>query len=141
MRVVADTNTLVSGSLWPGVPRQLLDLARTGACQLITSEPLLNELAAVLGRGKFQGRLERAGLTVESLLGTYRRLAQVVSPAPIPPTVLSDPADDQVLAAALSGQAHLIVSGDADLLTLSTFRGIRILTARQAISVLAEISG
>ncbi len=139
MRVVADTNTLVSGSLWPGVPRQLLDMARAGACQLITSEPLLNELA--LGRGKFQGRLERAGLSVESLLSTYRHLSQVVSPATIPPTVLSDPADDQVLAAALSGEADLIVSGDADLLTLNSFRGIRILTARQAISVLAELRG
>ena len=52
-----------------------------------------------------------------------------------------DPDDDHVLACALTAKADLIVSGDADLLTLNSFRGIRLLTARQVLSVLAELGG
>ena len=44
MRVVADTNTLISGSLWHGPPRRVLDAARDGTITLYTSAVLLAEL-------------------------------------------------------------------------------------------------
>jgi predicted nucleic acid-binding protein len=56
-------------------------------------------------------------------------LVTIVSPAPIPPTVLRDPADDAVLAAAIGAGADLIVSGDAHLPNLKSFQGIDIVTA------------
>jgi uncharacterized protein len=45
MRIVADTNTVLSGLLWLGPPRRLLDLARERAITLYTSPTLLAELA------------------------------------------------------------------------------------------------
>ena len=139
MRVVADTNTVVSGSLWPGKPRTLLDVARAGACQLVTSQPLLNELTTVLMRSKFQGRLIRAGKTVAALLTAYRDLTEEVAPANIPPTILADAADDAVLAAALGGDADLIVSGDAHLLNLGRFHHLRIVTVDEALALIAAL--
>ncbi len=53
MRVTADTNTIVSGSLWHGNPRRVLDAAHDGLIELFTSKILLEELKDVLGRGKF----------------------------------------------------------------------------------------
>ena len=103
MSIVTDTNTVVSGSLWPGKPRTLLDTARSGAFQLVTSRPLLDEFTRVITRTKFQGRIERAGQTVTALLAAYRDLAEEVVPANITPTIIADPADDAVLAAALGG--------------------------------------
>jgi putative PIN family toxin of toxin-antitoxin system len=44
MRLVLDTNVVVSGMLWRGAPRRLLELARTGDIQLFTSPELLSEL-------------------------------------------------------------------------------------------------
>jgi uncharacterized protein len=91
MRIVADTNTLVSGLLWSGKPRALLDAARAEAIELLTSTTLLEELTAVLGRTKFQRRIQRVGTSVPELLTVYRELAEEVTPAEIPPTILAEP--------------------------------------------------
>lgn len=138
MRVVADTNTVVSGLLWHGPPRQLLEAARAGTITLVTSAALLEELERVLGRPKFSARIERAGLTVAELIARYRDIAEQVTPADIPPTIVADPDDDAVLAAAVGGSADLIVSGDGDLLGLGGFRDIRILRATEAVAVSAQ---
>ena len=52
MKIVLDTNTVISGLLWKGAPRQILDLARAGSLTLFTSPDLLAELAGVLEREK-----------------------------------------------------------------------------------------
>jgi uncharacterized protein len=140
MRVVADTNTLVSGLLWSGKPRALIDAARTGAVQLLTSSVLLDELTGVLGRTKLQRRMQRVGTSAPELLTVYRELAEEVTPADIPPTILADPDDDAVLAAALGGgQAELIVSGDSDLLNQARFLDIHIVTVSEALILLASL--
>ena len=59
----------------------------------------------------------------------------IVTPATIAPTIAEDPADDAVLACALSARADLIVSGDKrHLLTLAVWQGISVVTAREAVS-------
>ena len=63
MRIVINTNLLVSALISPGLPRRLLDAARAGEFELCTSEVLLAELLGVLGRAKFAGRLAQAGLS------------------------------------------------------------------------------
>jgi len=67
MRIVADTNTVLSGLLWPGPPRRLLDLARQRAFTLCTSPILLAELAEVIARDKFVQRVLAAGLSACAL--------------------------------------------------------------------------
>jgi len=133
MRIVADTNTVVSGLLWQGMPRRLIDRARQQAFMLCTSPILIAELANVLGRRKFERRQHDAGLTAEALVQDYARLAEVVESAPLPQPVSRDPDDDQVLACAIAAHANLIVSGDDDLLSLGSHQGILILTAGQAV--------
>jgi len=68
VHVVADTNTVISGLLWHGPPRQVLDAARTGTLALSTSAALLAELAEVLQRPKFAERLARANVTPYTLV-------------------------------------------------------------------------
>jgi predicted nucleic acid-binding protein len=67
-----------------------------------------------------------------------RSLAVVVSPTTVARVVLTDPDDDHVLAAALTGAADLIASGDKrDLLPLGSYQGIPIVTAKQALERIA----
>lgn len=129
MRVVADTNTLVSGLLWHGNPRRVLDAARAGTLQMYTTAALLAELEEVLQRPKFAQRLSVAGVTSHTLVLGYAALARLVEPAEIAPVILADPDDDAVLACAVAAHAEIIVSGDSHLLDLKDYEGILIVTA------------
>jgi putative PIN family toxin of toxin-antitoxin system len=139
MRVVADTNTVVSGLLWRGAPRQVLDAARTGTIALFVSSALLAELDEVLSREKFSERLERAGVTARELVLGYGTLASRVEPALIAPMVADDPDDDAVLACAYAAQAEAIVSGDSHLLTLKEYQGIPILATTDLLVRLSKL--
>ena len=137
MRVVADTNIVVSGLLWRGNPRRVLDSARDGIIELFTSSTLLEELEDVLGREKFATRLEAADVTVSELVLGYEALATVIEAEAIEPVILADPDDDAVLTCALAAQSEVITSGDNHLLALKQHQKIRILTASE---LLAELS-
>jgi uncharacterized protein len=131
MRVVADTNIVISGLLWRGNPRRVLDAAREGKIDLFTSAVLLTELEDVLGRDRFKKHLESAGVAAHELVLGYAALASVIQPASIDPVILADPDDDAVLACAVTAQAEIIVSGDNHLLRLSQYRDMPILTVAE----------
>jgi len=131
MKVVLDTNTVISGLFWKGAPRQVLDLARNGVFTLFTSPELLAELADVLGREKFAKHMERIQVTVDDLVYGYAALSHTIRPAKIKPVILADPEDDKVLACAKAAKAEVITSGDGHLLGLKTYEGILILTVNQ----------
>jgi uncharacterized protein len=136
MKIVLDTNTVISGLLWKGAPRQILDLARSGSLTLFTSPELLAELANVLERKKFSARLVLAETNVDELVYGYAALAKTIRPAKIKPVIKADPDDNKVLACAKAAKAEIITSGDDHLLNLKEYEGIRILTVNQ---LLAEV--
>ena len=137
MKIVLDTNTVVSGLLWYGAPRQVLDQARLGNLTLYTSVDLLAELSDVLHRKKFALRLQRAGVQADDLLLGYAALAEVIQPRSIQPVIRDDPDDDMVLACALACHADFIVSGDHHLLDLGEYKRISILNVN---AILTRIS-
>lgn len=132
MRIVIDTNVLLSGLLWHSTPHALLNHARSGTAELVMSHALLEELAEVIARRKFAAILERTTRTPERILSEIQALAEIVVAPPLPLPVCRDPDDDAVLACALAAHADLIVSGDDDLLTLKEFQHIPIISAAQA---------
>jgi putative PIN family toxin of toxin-antitoxin system len=133
MRVVADTNTIVSGLLWRGTPHLLLDHAREGTIKLLTSPALLMELEDVLRRPKFAQRLEMAGVEAHDLALDYAALAEIVEPDVVETVIEDDPDDDEVLACALTAGADVIASGDRHLMALGEYRGILVLSASELI--------
>jgi putative PIN family toxin of toxin-antitoxin system len=128
---------VVSGLLWSGAPRQVLDAARAGQVTLFTTLVLLAELDDVLGRPKFGARLHAAGVHAQTLVVGYAALATLVTPAPLAPVILADPDDDAVLAGAVAAQATAIISGDQHLLALGSYQHIPILTAPDAVARLS----
>jgi putative PIN family toxin of toxin-antitoxin system len=137
VRVVLDTNTLVSAILSPlGPPRRLLDDARAQVFELCSSPVLVAELLDVVSREKFAQRLAAAGLTPLGIVGEIRRLTTMATPTDVPRVVADDADDDHVLACALTAQADLIVSGDKHLLNLGgQYQGIPIVTPAQAVQL------
>ena len=136
MRVVLDTNVLLSGLLWHGPPHTLIERVRQGTLFLISSPALLAELAEVIARPQFATILVRSNTSRERSLAELRALAEVVTPLPLAEPVCRDPDDDAVLALAIAARADLIVSGDRDLLDLGAFRAIPIHSAREALNII-----
>lgn len=138
VRIVLDTNVVLSALLWRGTPYSLFQAVRQQErLRLFTSNTLLEELAEVLTRPSPAKRLALIGRTAREVLSDYVEAAELVTPDTVPRVVPDDVDDDQVIAAAVAAQADLIVSGDRDLLTLGTHQGIRIVTAADAIGIVA----
>jgi putative PIN family toxin of toxin-antitoxin system len=138
MRVVLDTNIVISGLFWGSHPRRILESARSGEITLYTSQALLNELLDVLNRSKFAERLGLIAATPQEVVDNYAALVEVVEVSDIEPVVADDPDDDAVLACAIAANARYIVSGDSDLLSLSTYRSIQIVSATEFLARLAR---
>ncbi|MFZ1548662.1 MAG: putative toxin-antitoxin system toxin component, PIN family [Candidatus Nitrotoga sp.] len=138
MRIVIDTNVLLSGLLWHGAPHTLFNQARDGTVDLMMSQILMDELAEVITRQKFAAILQRTSRTPEQILLELRTFVDIVAAPLLPQPVCRDPDDDAVLACALAAQADLIVSGDADLLVLKQFQEIRIVTPDQAVKMISS---
>lgn len=132
MRLVLDTNIVISGLIWGGVPRQLLDLAREGQVDLYTSSVLLDELSDVLTRSKFAALLVTQAVLPTTLMQHYGMLTRLVMPQAIESTV-RDADDDAVIATAVAAQADIIVTGDNNLLSLCSYQDIQILHAAEAL--------
>ncbi len=133
MRIVLDTSTLISGLLWAGVPRRLIEAAIARQLELATSGTLVVEFEEVAARPKFAARMAAQSVTPAALGERYRAIAELVVQAEINPAVTADPDDDHVLACALAARADLIVSSDSDLLNLKHYQGIPIVDPAEAL--------
>lgn len=135
MRMVLDTNVLVSALISPGrFPDQLLESWEADEFTLVTSEEQLDELQRVLAYEKLQRfiRPEQAARLVASL----RRSATLVNQLPHV-VVSTDASDNLILATAIAGHATHLVTGDkADLLGLKQVEGVAIITVREAVGLL-----
>lgn len=137
MRLVVDTNVVVSAFLWQGLPGRLLDLAGEQQVRLFASRALLDELVDVLGRKKLAKSVAATGLTVSQMLANYRKVITLVTARQLPQRISLDADDDVVLATAKAARVDLIVSGDRKhLLSLKRFEGIPIVSVAQAVAML-----
>ena len=123
MRVVLDTNVILSAILFGGKPRQIIEAALAGTIRIYASEPIISELKSVLGRPKF-------GLDpqmIESIVMEFSSLVEWVQPRTQVDVIKEDPSDNQVLDCALEAAAEYVISGDDHLLQLERCGEILIL--------------
>jgi putative PIN family toxin of toxin-antitoxin system len=125
LRVVLDTNVLISGILFGGKPRQILEKAIRGEIRLCLSEPILEELKGVLQRSKFDYSPEMIQFILTELTG----IADFVDPSETIKVVLEDPEDNMILECAAEAKANYIITGDFHLLKLGRHLNTEVLTA------------
>jgi putative PIN family toxin of toxin-antitoxin system len=138
MRIVLDTNVVMSALLWRGTPYRLLEaIQQRPSTQLYSSTALLEELTDVLTRPSATKRLALINNTAAQVLADYVEVIELVAPTDVPRVVPGDVDDDQVIAAAVAAQADLIVSGDRKhVLPLGSHAGIAIVNAAEALRLI-----
>ena len=136
MKVVADTNVVVSAIFWPGESRDCLVLWARRRYDLAVSIPLLEEYSEIAHR--LARRIHE--VDPEPWLQWIERKAKVYEPIPLGKRRSRDPNDDPFLACALACGAKFVVSKDKDLLVLEKPFGLEILPPHQFLLRFAKLA-
>ena len=132
MRVVLDTNVIVSGLNFPGNERLVLNLARRGRFTLYPSPFVLLEVRGVLVR-KFGWKVGISDRAIRML----RVSATIIEPQQLPDVIENNEADNRILACAMESAADYLVTGDRrHLLPLGEHLGTKIVNAPRFLSAL-----
>jgi uncharacterized protein len=134
MRVVIDTNVLISGLFWDsGPPRKIIQAWLSGKVSVIASQEIVDEY-----RGSTARLSERRKVNVAKLLEQLLIQVHYVSPARLPSQVCRDSEDDIFIAVAFSGRAKYLVSGDAEVLRVRRFRRVKIVSPASFLRILSK---
>jgi putative PIN family toxin of toxin-antitoxin system len=127
MRIVLDTNVLISGIFFSGPPARILAAWADGRFELVASVEVLAEYRRVAER------LQKTfpSIDINAILDLVTRETRIVEPVPVPVSACDDPDDLMFLACALAGGAGLVVTGDRALLRASGFLGLEIVNPRE----------
>ena len=126
MRIVVDTNVLISGVFFGGMPRKVLSAVIHKEITACATEEIVDEYNEIVQEmiSRKQGRLNNDILA--PLIGTME-----IVEAKTRVVISRDPVDDKFLGCAKDAKALYIVSGDKDLLVLEKFDDIEIITAKE----------
>lgn len=117
LRVVLDTNVLVSGLAYPGsVPGRIVIAWRQGGLEVALSRYILDEMVRALPR---LSRIRMTPAEIRDLADSFMFLADIVEPDGTQDATLRDPADQPVLATLRAAKADYLITGDKDLLALA----------------------
>ena len=127
MRIVLDTNVLMSGIFFAGPPHQILNAWRSGRFVLVLSPEILEEYYRTA-----EELSEQFGdMGVQRILSLLAVHSELVNAPLMSSQVCSDRDDDKFIACALAGSSKIIVSGDKALLRVSGYKGVEVLRPRQ----------
>jgi len=128
---VIDTNVLISGMLWRGMPFRLLRRVEEGNLTIYTSLDIMTEVYRVLNYPKFQQYIDNQQTSSGELFAKIESLCTIIHVEPFVKGVCSDVDDDKFISCALAADVEFLVSGDKHLLDLKQYQSVRILTARE----------
>jgi putative PIN family toxin of toxin-antitoxin system len=127
VRIVLDTNVLVSAVFFGGVPGRILEAWRDGRLQLVLSAAILDEYQRV-GQAI---SAQCGGVDLEPILALLTVESEIIEAPALPAPISSDSEDDKFFACASAAGASVIVSGDKHLLDHDGWRGVRVLRPRR----------
>jgi len=121
LKVVVDTNVIISALNFGGKPSEIVDLARSRQITNITSQFILDEVEGVL-IGKFSWEAVMARKAQEAI----KAFSEMVTPQERISAISNCEADNRIIECALKGNARFIISGDHHLTDLGEYQGIKI---------------
>jgi len=135
IRIVIDTNVIVSALLFGGQPGKLVELWRGGRLQPFASKSIVEEYIRVLTYPKFRMTEDEIDYLIYREILPHFEIVDVTETPQL--QVVEDPSDEKFLYCAIKASADGIISGDAHLLKLKSFRKIPIFTVAQFLKTIA----
>ncbi len=126
LRLVFDTNTIVSAFFWKGKEFELFKRIENGKAQLFISKEIIDEIEIVINRSKFQEVIKIANQNTNQILQKIISVSHLVIGPRLNIVVCRDAKDNKFLECAINAKADYIVSGDMDLLSLKSYKNIKI---------------
>lgn len=124
IKIVLDTNVIISGLGWGGNPKKIVNFWKTGKIILCISAKVLNEYIEVLERNIIPANDYKWFI----LLIEEKKNIKIVKPKEHFDIVKEDPDDNIFLDCGVAGNVKYIITGDDHLLNLKEFKGIKILS-------------
>jgi len=124
MRAILDTNVLVSGILFGGIPRKILECAQRRTFTMVITHDILSEYYEVIERVSKEYNVKRASSVLESIISKAELSFSITLHEP----VCIDPDDDIFFAAAKAAKVKIIVSGDKHLKAASGWSGVKVIS-------------
>ena len=130
VKVVVDTNVVVSALLFGGAPGKLIGLWQSGAVKPVASKEIVDEYIRVLTYPKFKLSEEEINyLLYQEILPFF----EIIDVQQGPQIIEKDPQDDKFISCALKARAGYLISGDKHLLALKSYQKIKILSPAEFI--------
>ena len=129
VRVVIDTNVIISALLFGGIPGQLIPLWKSGHIKPLASAEIIDEYIRVMTYPKFKLIEEEIHYLLHFEILPYFIVVSVGPP--LSPIIQKDPSDVMFILCAEAGKANVIISGDQHLLSLKNYKKIKILNPEQ----------
>ena len=120
IRIVVDTNVVVSGLLFGGIPGKVIEAIKRTDIQLLISGDIINEYIKVLSYPKFELDEEDINYLLYHILLPCSEIVPSVKQRHA--IITRDPSDDKFLLCSSEGMADYLISGDAHLISLDSFR-------------------
>lgn len=126
MKIVVDTNVVISGVFFGGNPRQIVEAIVDGNISAYATTEIVDEYMGIIESmiERKQGRLR------QSILSPFFSSLKMIESKTVV-GISRDPDDDKFIECAIDAEALYIVSGDNDLLDIGQYEGIQIITAKE----------
>ena len=138
MKVVLDTNVLVSGTFWDGDSRKILRLLDQKEIVCILSQEIIDEYRAVLIRDDIVDKIVNKNLIASRVVERIISASIIVKPKNQLFVVKDDSEDNKIVECAIAAQADYIITKDQDLLRLKKFESIMIITPEEFLKRLGK---
>jgi putative PIN family toxin of toxin-antitoxin system len=127
MKIILDTNVLISGIFFSGPPSQILQAWQNKRFQIVLSEQILSEYQRVSDELSYK----YPQVDIAPIIELVTIHGQLIDTKGVDISICEDPDDDKFIECAIAGKCDIIVSGDKHLLKLAVYKGIKIIRPRE----------
>ena len=127
MRIVADTNVLISSTFWYGNSDKIIEKTENKEIVLVISKEIIKEFIEVLNYEEIQEKIKNKGLEMRRTVEKIMAISDIVDPIKKIDVIKEDPDDNKILECAFEGSVDYIITKDNHLLKLKEFEGIKII--------------